>query len=55
MKATNSTKSFDAVEMMRDIRSKVTQETENMSFLELQQFIKRRLAAAKQHPTPVAR
>ncbi|SMC00104.1 hypothetical protein SAMN00120144_2520 [Hymenobacter roseosalivarius DSM 11622] len=46
MKANKSTKSFDAVEMMRAIRSKITEETQNMSFQELQQYIKQRFESA---------
>lgn len=55
MKTSSAPKQFDAVEMMRSIRRQVTQETENMSFAELQQFIKQRLEAASVHPTPVVR
>ncbi len=54
MKTTKAPKSFDAVNMMRDIRTKISQETENMSFQELQQYIKQRLDSAGLHPTPVA-
>ena len=54
MKTTKQPKSFDAVNMMRDIRTKISRETENMSFQELQQYIKQRLEAANLHPTPVA-
>ncbi len=54
MKTTKAPKTFDAVNMMRDIRTKILQETENMSFQELQAYIKRRLEAAGKHPTPIA-
>ena len=54
MKATKVIKPFDAVNMMRDIRSKISQETANMSFQELQQYIKQRLEASSLHPTPAA-
>ncbi len=53
MKTTKVPKPFDAVNMMRDIRSKISQETANMSFQELQQYIKQRLEASNLHPTPV--
>lgn len=39
-------KTFDAVKMMRDIRSKVGLETENMSFEELKAYIKSQLATS---------
>ena len=53
MKTTKAPKSFDAVNMMRDIRTKISQETENMSFQELQQYIKQQLEASGLRPTPV--
>ena len=37
-------KSFDAVKMMRDIREKISAETEGMSFEELKSYIKKRLS-----------
>ena len=46
-------KSFDAVNMMRDIRTRILQETANMSFQELQQYIKQQLKAADSRPTPL--
>ncbi len=52
MKPNKVSKSFNAVSMMRDIRNKISQETENMSFQELQQYIKQRLAATDVRPTP---
>ena len=54
MKTNKAPKSFDAVNMMRDIRTKISRETENMSFQELQAYIKRRLEEADAHPTPTA-
>jgi hypothetical protein len=33
-------KSFDAVKMMREIRDKISSETENMTFDELKAYIK---------------
>ena len=55
MKTIKAPESFDAVQMMRGIRSKISQETENLSFQELQQYIKQRLEASNLHPTPSAR
>ncbi len=37
-------KAFDAVKMMRDIRDKITAETQNMSFEELKEYIQQKLA-----------
>ncbi len=37
-------KSFDAVKMMREIRDKISTETQNMSFEELKAYIKEKLA-----------
>ena len=53
MKTIKAPKSFDAVTMMRDIRTKISQETADMSFQELQQYIKQQLAASRLHPTPL--
>jgi hypothetical protein len=39
MKTVKKGKSFDAVKMMRDIRDKISVETQNMSFEELQKYI----------------
>ena len=50
MKTIKVPKPFDAVQMMRDIRSKISQETANMSFQELQQYIKQRLDSADVEP-----
>ena len=55
MKTAKSPKAFDAVEMMRGIRAKINQETEGMSFLELQRYMKQRLDASTIHPTPETR
>ena len=37
-------KTFDAVQMMRDIRDKISLETQNMSFEQLKAYIKSKLA-----------
>lgn len=39
METNRKEKSFDAVKMMRDIRDKVSQETQNMSFEQLKAYI----------------
>jgi len=47
METNKKEKTFDAVKMMRDIRDKVSSETENMTFDELKAYIKQRLADSK--------
>ncbi len=54
MKTTNkeftteqAVKQFDAVKMMRDIRDKISSETQNMTFEELKAYIKQQLADSK--------
>ena len=47
MEMTNKEKKFDAVKMMRDIRDKISSETQNMTFNELKAYIKQRLADNK--------
>jgi predicted nucleic acid-binding OB-fold protein len=39
-------KEFDAVKMMREIRDKISAETQNMSFEELNKYIKQKLNSA---------
>ena len=39
MKTKNKDKKFDAVQMMRKIREKISLETQNMSFEELKNYI----------------
>ena len=43
METTKKEKQFDAVKMMRDIRDKISSETQNMSFNELKAYIKQKL------------
>ena len=43
MKTTNKEKQFDAVKMMRDIRDKISSDTQNMTFDELKAYINQRL------------
>jgi hypothetical protein len=47
MKMSNNVKTFDAVQMMREIRDKISLETQNMSFEELNAYIKQRLSKPK--------
>jgi hypothetical protein len=47
MKMSNNVKTFDAVQMMREIRDKISLETQNMSFEELKAYIKQRLSDPK--------
>jgi hypothetical protein len=39
METNKKEKTFDAVKMMREIRDKISAETQNMSFEELKQYI----------------
>ena len=43
METNKKVKTFDAVKMMRDIRNKISQETENMTFEQLKEYIKAKL------------
>ncbi len=43
METTKKEKQFDAVKMMREIRDKISSETQNMSFEELKAYIKQKL------------
>ncbi len=43
-------KKFDAVKMMREIRDKVSSETQNMSFEELKTYLKNQIAESKLKP-----
>ncbi len=47
MKTTKKEKQFDAVKMMRDIRDKISFDTQNMNFDELKAYIKQQLADSK--------
>ena len=47
METTKKEKQFDAVKMMRDIRDKISYETQNMTFDELKAYIKQQLADSK--------
>jgi hypothetical protein len=43
METTKKEKQFDAVTMMRDIRDKISSETQNMTFEELKAYVKKNL------------
>jgi hypothetical protein len=43
MKTNKKEKAFDAVKMMREIRDKISQDTQNMTFEELKAYIKAKL------------
>lgn len=40
-------KTFDAVDMMREIRDKITEETQNMNFEQLKKYIADRLKKSR--------
>lgn len=47
MKTIKIEKNFDAVKMMRDIRDKISTETQNMTFEELKAYINKQLSDNK--------
>ena len=47
METTKREKQFDTVKMMRDIREKISSETQNMTFDEFKAYIKQKLADNK--------
>lgn len=47
METNKKEKQFDAVKMMREIREKISAETQNMSFDELKAYIKQKLSENK--------
>ena len=50
MEATKKQKAFDAVKMMRDIRDKISLETQSMTFEELKAYIEKKLKKNKVNP-----
>lgn len=50
MKTIKKEKTFDAVKMMRDIRDKISGETENMAFGELKEYIRTQIKESKFKP-----
>jgi hypothetical protein len=47
METIKKEKQFDSVKMMREIRDKISSETQNMTFEELKTYIKQQLADNK--------
>ena len=47
METIEKEKQYDAVKMMREIRDRISSETENMTFEELKAYIKKQLADDK--------
>ena len=47
METNKKEKQYDAVKMMREIRDRISSETENMTFEELKAYIKKQLADNK--------
>ena len=50
METIKKEKSFDAVKMMRDIRDKISAETQNMTFAELKAYMKDKMKESKLKP-----
>jgi len=47
METIKKEKTFDAVKMMREIRDKISVETQNMTYHELKAYIKKQLSDSK--------
>ena len=47
MEKNKNEKTFDAVIMMREIRDKISKETQNMTFEQLKEYIENKLAEKK--------
>lgn len=50
METIKKEKTFDAVKMMREIRDKISLETQNMTFEELKQYIQNQIKESKLKP-----
>ena len=50
METIKKEKTFDAVKMMRDIRDKLSSETQNMTFAELKEYIQTKIKESKFKP-----
>jgi len=50
METIKKDKTFDAVKMMRDIRDKISAETQNMTFAELKAYMKEKMKESKLKP-----
>ncbi len=44
---TKKQKTFDAVKMMREIRDRISAETQNMTFLQLKKYIQKQAKGSK--------
>ncbi len=47
METIKKQKTFDAVKMMREIRNQISEETQNMSFEQLKEYINKQLTESK--------
>ncbi len=50
METIKKEKTFDSVKMMRDIREKISAETQNMTFAELKEYIQTKIKESKLKP-----
>lgn len=50
METIKKEKAFDAVKMMREIRDKISAETQNMTFAELKEYIQNKIKESKLNP-----
>jgi hypothetical protein len=50
METIKKEKTFDAVKMMREIRDKVSSETQNMTLAELKEYIQKKIKESKFKP-----
>lgn len=50
METNKKEKAFDAVNMMREIRNKISEETQNMSFEELKKYIEAKIKVSGLKP-----
>jgi len=50
MKTNKTEKKFDAVKMMREIRNKISKETQGMKFEEFKKYVEVKLAESKIKP-----
>ena len=55
MQTIKKKKTFDAVKMMREIRDKISAETQDMSFEEFKAYMKKKLAASKARQVGLSR
>ncbi len=50
METIKKEKTFDAVKMMREIRDKISDETQNMTFKKLKAYMQKQFAKSKANP-----